>query len=326
MNKLMMLFLAVSATVAGVAVEKQRGLPIARITLCASDEEGGAISNANVRIGFDEAIPHWGGGKVVEVKGTTNNEGCFTGEGHSVDRLGGQVEKDGYYAGLSESVKFREVVAGRWQPWNPTLKVVLKRVNRPIPMYARFKFTTQIPMLDQPIGFDLIEADWVAPYGRGKSSDLVFGIFKRVASFNDFGAELTVSFPNKGDGIQEMRIDGGATSSELRSAQIAPHQDYIDRLAFRQGNSLDGGKYGMKNDEKNYYFRVRTVMDDKGNIVSALYGKIYDGIEYFPVESKTAKVRFTYYINPTPNDRGMEFERKRSLFTNLKDGDQPNAP
>jgi hypothetical protein len=323
MNKLMMLFLAVAAA---IAVEKQMELPIARITLCASDEEGKSISNAAVRVGFDEGTPHWGGGKVVEVKGTTNSEGCFSGEGHSVDRMGGQVEKDGYYAGLSESVKFRDVVAGRWQPWNPTLKVVLKKVIRPIPMYARLKFMTQIPVLDQPIGFDLIEADWVAPYGRGKSSDFVFGIIKRVRSFNDFGAELTVSFPNKGDGIQEMRIDASRASSELRSAQIAPHQEYVDRLVFREGNSRDGGEYGMKNEEKNYYFRVRTVMDDRGDIVSALYGKIYDGIEYFPVESKTAKVRFTYYVNPTPNDRGMEFDRKHNLFTNLKEVDQPNAP
>ncbi len=28
-------------------------------------------------------------------------------------------------------------------------------------------------------------------------------------------------------------------------------------------------------------------------------------------------VIFTYYLNPSPNDRNLEFDPKRNLFTNL---------
>ena len=82
----------------------------------------------------------------------------------------------------------------------------------------------------------------------------------------------------------------------------------------------------MTPQRKNYAFRVRTVLDERGQVAAALCGKIYDTIEYFPVESKTAKLRFTYYLNPAPNDRGLEFDPEQNLFTNLKVFEKPKAP
>ena len=319
--------LLVIAIAAGlVAAEKQLELPIARLTLRALDDEKRPIAGATVRMSFEEAFPKWGGGKVVLVTGLTDGEGKFSGEGHSLDLRGGQIEKDGYYVSWARSVKFTNVVAGKWQPWNSTIDVMLKKIIRPVSMYARFKFDTELPIRDGRAGFDLEECDWVAPHGRGKSSDFVFQLTKRVASFHDFGAELLLTFSNKGDGIQEMPIDNSFGVSNLRSPHNAPDQGYGGFLSLLQGNSAERGEYGMKSDAKNLWFRVRTVLDERGQVVSALYGKIYDGIEYFPVESKTAKLRFTYYLNPTPNDRGMEFDPKRNLFPHLKDLEKPTAP
>ena len=56
----------------------------------------------------------------------------------------------------------------------------------------------------------------------------------------------------------------------------------------------------------NYYFRVRTVLDGNGNVKSALYGKIYGDF-----------MQFNYYLNPTPNDRNVEFDPKKNLMENL---------
>ena len=66
---------------------------------------------------------------------------------------------------------------------------------------------------------------------------------------------------------------------------------------------------------KNYYFRVRTKVDDRGNIVSAHYGKIYGDF-----------MQFKYYLNPTINDRNVEFDPKQNLITNLKPGEGVSAP
>ena len=37
-------------------------------------------------------------------------------------------------------------------------------------------------------------------------------------------------------------------------------------------------------------------------------------------------IGFAYYLNPTPNDRNIEFDPKRNLFTNLKTEEQVTAP
>ena len=66
-------------------------------------------------------------------------------------------------------------------------------------------------------------------------------------------------------------------------------------------------------DDQNYFFRVRTVKKDK-KIISAHYGKIDRDIEFWGNE----KLRFTYYLNPTPLDRNMEFDPKRNLLKGLK--------
>jgi len=323
----MIKYLLAIAAVFAVALGAQKlELPMARLTLRAIDEQKRPIEGATVRMSFEEAFPQWGGGKVVPVTGKTDSDGKFAGEGHSLDLKGGQVEKEGFYVSWAPSFKFTKIVGERWQPWNPTVEVMMKKIIRPTPMYARSQFETQLPVADEPTGFDLEIGDWVVPRGRGTHGDMIFKLTKRVVSFHDFGAELLLTFPNAQDGIQSMPIDTTLGYSELRSAQAAPIQGYASSLSLLQGNSPQGGEYGMKNEGKNFWFRVRTIVDERGQIMSALYGKIYDGIEWFPVQSTTTKLRFTYYLNPNPNDTGMEFDLKRNLFSNLKDAEQVKAP
>jgi len=59
---------------------------------------------------------------------------------------------------------------------------------------------------------------------------------------------------------------------------------------------------------------VRTVLDEKGNILSALYGKIHGDITVSGTLRETSKIIFTYYLNPTPNDRNIEFDPNKNLF------------
>ena len=70
-------------------------------------------------------------------------------------------------------------------------------------------------------------------------------------------------------------------------------------------------------DSEYLVFRVRTVLDDKGNIISARYGKIYGPIEYGDSDSNQGgRVSFTYYLNPMDNDRNLEFDPSRNLLAN----------
>jgi hypothetical protein len=75
------------------------------------------------------------------------------------------------------------------------------------------------------------------------------------------------------------------------------------------------GRKGSRTVEKEHFFWVRTVKDHEGNIVSAHYGKIYGDF-----------MQFTYYLNPTPNDRNIEFDPKQNLLQGLQSFEQVSAP
>jgi len=175
-------------------------------------------------------------------------------------------------------------------------------------MYAKW-VNLGMPAFDKPVGFDLTVGDWVAPYGKGQMTDIIFTghLEKRANGASDY--TLTVSFPNRGDGIQELTLTPEEKTSELRSPQQAPADGYQPQ--WIQSNSPELEKRGATNHDENrsYFFRVRTVLDEYGNVKSALYGKIYGDF-----------MDFTYYLNPAPNDRSIEFAK------NLFGGQHVNGP
>jgi hypothetical protein len=60
-------------------------------------------------------------------------------------------------------------------------------------------------------------------------------------------------------------------------------------------------------------------LDDSGNVKSALYGKIPGNFRFYAgTKAPTSGMGFDYYLNPTPNDRNVEFDPKRNLITALK--------
>jgi hypothetical protein len=144
-----------------------------------------------------------------------------------------------------------------------------------------------------------------------------------VNTSKPFHSTLKVAFSNKGDGIQSF-IAPPFKGSALRLPRYAPENGYEPTLIKEMGRlSLDKPiDWGYREDQ-NYFFRVRTVTDDSGKIKSALYGKIERDISSGFEDSKTAVIVFSYYFNPTPNDRNMEFARAKNLFKNLPSLEQP---
>jgi hypothetical protein len=323
MNKLLISVVAlIGVFLAAAAIE----LPVAKVTLHVINEEGNNLSGVDAGVTFLKPVHKpgvWGSSDSFNRSGTTDNNGLFTVEEKGGFEIHYGAGGASYYKSTGR-FDFKTEKDGRYQPWNPTFDIILKKIIHPIPMYAR-REEIEMPTLGVPAGFDLVEGGWVAPNGHGKVSDLVFKLNKRVTSFHDFGAELLLTFSNNADGIQTIPPDrtGG---SELRSPHSGPEVGYGSSLSLLQGNSTEHGEYGTQGDHQDYFIRVRTVMDSRTKIASALYGKIYGGIEYFPVSYKTAKLRFTYYLNPTPNDRNVEFDPKRNLFTNLKDDERVTMP
>ena len=254
-------------------------------------------------------------GKTYFVSGKTDKNGLFTGQGATEYYAVYGADADGYYGtsfdysnftGYSGVLGFR-----KWQPWNPTLKVVLKKIKNPIAMYAYGTDRIKHPKQNEFIGYDLVKHDWVSPYGKGSVSDFLFKLENDFISNNNYKIKLTTKFSNLADGLKffsSLEQQG----SHLRSANQAPLNGYQSELI--QTMSMDpekGFKYSFNREEGGgYYFRGRCDGDTSD---SCLYGKIYGNIEF----GKNQLI-FNYYLNPSIGDTNIEFDPKKNLFKGFK--------
>lgn len=313
--------------VAAVDVVKNRfELPSAKVTIKVVDESNATLAGAKVSLGFRDRLSK----EDTIFRGETNAAGLLMAEGGcAVDGLSNQVTKAGYYDGWVDIPIFRDVDAlNRWQPWNGTYTTVLRKIENPIAMYAR-KVSAEIPMANQPCGFDLMEADWVTPYGHGKTADLVVILTgRRLDSWLDYDVSATVGFSNRLDGLQEIILPHTYSTSGFKWPRQAPESGYQAPFSARASWFPQGsGKQPIRTfkDDQAYFFRVRTA-ESNGQIVSALYGKISGGIILEPREAKLCKIVFQYYLNPTSLDRNMEWDPKRNLLKGLNYEETPRDP
>ncbi len=299
-----------------------------RFTVHVVDESGKPISAAHASIMFNQDAVSLG--KNIELKEITDDNGNFTGEGYSEYGLPvfrQLLSKDGYYNSGVMLPNFANPVDGKWQPWNGVYTTIMRRIGNPIPLYAR-RIEVQIPSNTQPCGFDLLEADWVAPFGKGKISDFVVTITNlQYRNSNDFDVAAKVSFSNADDGIQEIQLPKEFTNSVFKWPRLAPENGYQSKFdAHHLWLNLPTGSGKLietSNESQAYFFRVRTSIQN-GKILSALYGKIQGGIFIGVNDAKACAIGFSYYLNPTSLDRNLEF--RSNLFKDLPPLEEINAP
>ena len=229
---------------------------VGQITVRVTDESGSPISDANVSAGFSTMISPgwgWGAGKSNRVKGTTNTNGVCTlrgkGNGGSV---GVAASKEGYYGSSGYSIIFTNrtgIIRREWQPWNPVVNVVLKPIGHPIPMYAKSFGDKVVPVVGEPVGFDLMAGDWVAPHGKGETSDFVLQykveaeetVKTKYGTTKTSDRTLTVMFLNEGDGVVSAPVPTGGGSS-LRLTPTAPENGFISNICYA---SVEIGQVGV---------------------------------------------------------------------------------
>ena len=292
----------------------------AKVTIKVTDDEGKPIEGADAGIHFERI-----GQVSTGSRGITNLNGEFTEEGESDGKVSYGANKEGYYhtgevQWLRNSDGKAEQKNGKWQPWNPTYTVVLKKKINPVPMYAKW-VEVEIPELNKEIGYDFIVGDWVEPYGKGKVSDVLFeSIRDDREGWKNFDCLVKMKFPNNGDGIQSYIIDNYKINmgSKLRMPHNAPENNYLREIAYSFGRTTQKGPYGYKSKiGQNYFIRIRTKVDENGNVIKSMYGKIHDDIIVNSGgQRKTLGVSFVYYINPDFT-RNIEFDPKKNLLIPL---------
>ena len=260
-------------------------LPVAKVTLKVVDENGTPIKDAKAGVGFESVYRFKGGINDVGITGLTDENGIFTASHDTLGYIGFGAEVKGYYPSRSE-YRFTKHESGKWQPWNPEVKVVMRKIEKPVPMYARDLHQAHpeilIPVVGKNVGFDLIEGDWVAPYGTGKHADLIFKLERKINSNYDYKGMLTLSFANKLDGIYSEK-DDRKSGSVFKLQRFAPENGYQHILVKQIECHGIGTLKTDFQDDNNYYVRIRSEEKD-GKLVRAMYGKIQGDIKFYSIK------------------------------------------
>lgn len=282
------------------------------VTVKVLGEDGNPIEDANTWVAY--YLPSHGGEanpgllEWDKIQGLTDANGMFVAS-HPDTRsisLGIHVEKTGYYHSYRnhEFAKFQDSDPARW---NPSVTLVLKRKENPIPMYAKWIVLNPLALktvgkppvsFSETLGYDLMLGDWVAPYGKGQTAGIILTEQFNKQSITDYDYKLTMTFPDAGDGIQEYITPDLEEGSALRSPQKAPTDGYQPQLIRESYHHP--GQPGKSDYDENRIYLFRVTLSD-----GVHYGKIYGDPEQMP---------FCYYLNPTPNDRDIEFDPEHNLM------------
>ena len=308
------------------------GNPEQKIRLKVIDESGTPIKDA-------KCMACWW--KDVFARDTTNGDGIveFTGR-TGLSQTHVMAEVPGYYPArcyrfLMDTTKGRP--AARWEPWPVELTFVMKKIIRPHPMYfvTEMNGGPSVPIpekkLEQEYGYDLIERDWLAPHGKGKMADFLLTASheKPGDTVNQPNGWIRLRFSNPQDGVIEYK-NASFGGSILEGPHEAPESGY--QAEFKFPNWFDDAIQTLRKEHKwspsMYVFRIRTVTDPSGKVVSSRYGKLPGGIHGW-LSPRRPSVVLTYYLNGADNDRGLEWDMKNNLFKDLQgkcalmDGNRP---
>jgi hypothetical protein len=306
----------------------------ARYSFRIEDDESMPVSGANVQVSFMMENSEW-------IKGQSDGRGIYSAEGQSRGEVRYHVNKEGFYStSAHQGIQYHAGVLikdGKWQPWDRMIPVVLRKIINPIPMYAR-NADVLIPAVDEPLGFDLVAGDWVKPAGKGEVADFIFRLSGEWRNYRENDSVLSLDFSNGADGIVSVDAsstygNGQLSGSAFAMPRYAPEGGYINSRSWRRARKMTDNQGqdliidDLKN-EKNYFFRVRSQTNSHGVVTNALYGKIHGNIEFVgAAENRDGSgIRYSYYLNPTANDRNMEFDPKRNLFTDLAPMEQVREP
>lgn len=292
-----------------------------KLSLSVTDDAGSPVSQASIETDvFDHWKPGEGFGKDIfkRITVVTDKAGIATLEVASARcDLVFSATKIGYYQGKAD---FKSTIRadGRWQPWNKRLEIRLNRVLQPIPLMAKLvadETRQHIPMPNERAAYDLEVGDWVAPHGKGRISDLKFELKGGTKDASvPYDSTMTLAFSHPGDGII-VQESGVFPPSALRMPYSAPAAGYLPEITWRKAR-LAGAATGIDRiiDEtkptQNYFLRLRTVLNEKGEIVSAHYAKVCRGFTWYA----SGYIKFQYHFNPAANNRNLEFDLKRNLL------------
>ena len=272
-----------------------------------ADDDGVPVDKAKVHVLLGMNFRE----KANFIDGFTSTNGEFQIEGKTTgDEVEISVSKDGYYRSedsfcLITRPGANKVKDGRWQPWGEHREIRLRKIRNPVLHGNQYK-ALRSPMTNVWIGVDLKVADWVRPFGCGERADFELRVRwdglppdrSKLCCY-----DLRVCGSNDGFYLSKKILE-----SEYKEAFVADvRQSYTQRM-------LDYTYHRMilASPPKEFWadqeaiFRVRTELDDGGNVISANYGSVRCCKVSPGTRGRGALIEFCSVFNPTPNDPNLE--------------------
>ena len=248
---------------------------------------------------------------------------------------------DGYYRQpFGEGVVFKEKSLFEvWQPDNLVVTIKLQRVMHPIPLFVK-----EVSLRDEDNGigefdgtnkvlkYDILKGEWLPPYGKGTVADMVIksrltitdtepcphgpeGVKGRLVDF--YRVDTIVEFPGAFDGIKKVK-PGPMAGIKIRlgedeglSHTISQSMGFEKHVGKRPGE-WSGSLFDTRDFESSHVFRIRSIFNDNGELVTAYYGKIYRGLNILADNKKGLySIKFLIYLNPANLDRNLEWNEKQ---------------
>lgn len=300
------------------------------------DETGVPVAGAAVEVLFVNSS----GSDVRE--GRSGSDGTYAASGRGSDSVMLRAEKVGYYPAQVEGLS---------KDMNHDVEVVLPRILNPVALFAwdtQMGNAVRFPVQGEWIGFDFEAADWVAPHGKGKTTDILFRFRNEFKGWDDDlrypkDMEKAVKFSKemcqaarmewtmdkfrvdygKWDGLMEISFPGEKEGlvettkflsySRFKMPHSAPLEGYVPSWRYENRSY----RSWSDREDKGFFLRTRVKLDKQGNIISANYAKVRGD---FRLDAKHSCVGFSYYFNPNTNDRNLEFDPRKNLFPEDKPG------
>jgi hypothetical protein len=259
----------------------------------------------------------WKGQTSDKVQAVTDYNGKVSAKGTSMNEMTVVSRKAGYYESRETlyNLKFnREKL--QWVPYEREVKLVLRKIVNPIPMYAWGMHLMSYPVgTNVWVGYDMLLAEWMPPHGKGVIEDARFHVWSSKGYERGKPSDImTVRFMGINNGVCGIDDQTVSYQSWLKLPYNARTEGYEEKdFIVKTFIDIEGvARPETNTGTTNCFFRIRSKTDKDGKFIEGLYGKI-DG----PVEvegGRGIRVSMFYYVNPTPNDLNMEFDPKKNLI------------
>ena len=187
---------------------------------------------------------------------------------------------------------------------------VVRKKRKPSALcYAPPWPSPKLPKASGEFGFDLLENDWVAPYGDGKVAD--FYVQRETSPTNN---QVTVNsgIKFKGEGNGAYIHQKIKTSSDFKTDYEADtnetYQAYLPLCRHPAPKYPQYTYSSIVKEDEYIVMRTRVEKNVKGEIIkahySAMYGRVRIGEAFY---------HQGYVFNPMPNDPNLEMDLKSSV-------------